>query len=116
MYGLDDSGRKFYLKVKEILLGMEFDKMHEDNAFFYLNKDGRLIAMISSHVDDFKIAADDETGEKIIDKIKEHLTISKVDKDKFRFTGVDFTRTEESITISMEDYAASLTNIDHFRN
>ena len=101
MYGLDDSGRKFYLKVKEILLGMDFDEMHEDNAFFYLNKNGKLIAMISSHVDDFKIAAEENMRETIIDKIKEHLTISKVDKNSFRFTGVDFTRTDESITISI---------------
>ena len=32
MYGVDDSGRKFYLKVKEILKGMNFEEMHEDNA------------------------------------------------------------------------------------
>merc|ERR1712082_127977 len=30
-------------------------------------------------------------------------------------TGVDFVRTNESITISMEDYTKSLTGIDHFR-
>ena len=34
MYGLDDSGRKFYLKVKKILKNMDFDEMHEDNTFF----------------------------------------------------------------------------------
>ena len=116
MYGLDDSGRKFYLKVKEILTEMEFDEMYEDNAFFYLNKDEKLLAMISSHVDDFKIASDEEFGLEIIENIRKHLTISKIEKDEFRFTGVDFKRTEESITMSMEDYAASLTKIDHFRD
>ena len=63
MYGLDDSGRKFYLKVKEILLGMGFEVMHEDNAFFYLRQDGELIAMISCHVDNFKIAASEDFGQ-----------------------------------------------------
>ena len=63
MYGLDDSGRKFYLKVKEILLGMDFDEMHEDNAFFYLNKNGKLITIISSLVDNFKIVAEEQMGE-----------------------------------------------------
>ena len=115
MYGLDDSGRKFYLKVKEILTGLEFDEMYEDNAFFYLNKNGNLLAMISSHVDDFKIAASEEFGNQIIENIKKELTVSKVEKDEFRFTGVDFKRTEDSIVMSMEDYAASLTKIDHFR-
>ena len=69
MYGLDDSGRKFYLKVKEILSQMEFDEMYEDNAFFYLNKNGTLKAMISCYVDDFEIAAEEEFGLEIIEKI-----------------------------------------------
>ena len=115
MYGLDDSGRKFYLKVKEILLGMNFAEMNEDNAFFFMRKNGELIAMISSHVDDFKIASTNDFGQQIIDNIAKHLTISKVEKDSFRFTGVDFKRTEESITMSMEAYAASITPIEHFR-
>ena len=81
MYGLDDSGRKFYLKVKEILSKMNFDEMYEDNAFFYLNKKGELIAMISSHIDDFKIAASEEVGLEIIEEIKKHQTISKIKKE-----------------------------------
>ena len=116
MYGLDDSGRKFYLKVKEMLTDMEFDEMYEDNAFFYLHKNGELLAMVSSHVDDFEIAAEEEFGLKIIKNIEKHLTISKIEKDKFRFTGVDIERTRDSIVMSMEDYAASLTKIDHFRD
>ena len=44
------------------------------------------------------------------------LTISKVEKNTFRFTGVDFHRTEEFITVSMEDYAKSIQKIDHFRD
>ena len=89
--------------------------MYEDNVFFYLNKNGNLLAMISSHGDDFKIAADEEFRLEIIERIRKHLTISKVEKNEFRFTGVDFKRTETSVTMSMEDYAPSLTKIDHFR-
>ena len=104
------------MKVKEILTGLELDEMYEDNAFFYLFKDGELLAMVSSHVDDFEIAAAEELGTAIIKKIEEHLTISKIEKDRFRFTGVDIERTDDCITMSMDDYAASLTKIDHFRD
>ena len=103
MYGLHDSGRKFCLKVKEILTEMEFDEMYEDNAFFYLNRNGNLLAMISSHVDDFKIVADEEFGLEIIKNIGKNLKISKIEKDEFRFTGDDFNRTKDSITMSIED-------------
>ena len=71
---------------------------------------------VMSHVDDFKITADEVFGPEIIENIQKHLKISKVEKDIFRFIGVDFKRTDESITMSMEDYAASLTKIDHFRD
>ena len=89
--------------------------MNEDNAFFYIHQSGHLVAMISCHVDDFKIASDETHGPKIIDTISKTLKISKIYKDKFWFTGVDFSRTDKSITISIEDYAESLTKIDHFR-
>ena len=82
--------------------------MYEDNAFFYLNKNGTLKAMISSHVDDFEIAAEEEFGLEIIEKIRKHLMISKIEKNEFRFTGVNIKRTDDSIVMSMEDYAASL--------
>ena len=95
---------------------MEFDEMYEDNAFFYLNKNGTLKAMISCHVDDFEIAAEEEFGLEIIEKIRKHLMISKIEKNEFRFTGVDIKRTDDSIVMSMEDYAASLTKIEYFRN
>ena len=41
--------------------------------------------------------------------------MSKVEKNKFRFTGVDIEKTEEGITISMEDYANSLEFIKEIR-
>ena len=115
MYGLDDSGRKCYLKIKEILTEVKFEEMNEDNALFYIHQSSHLVAMISCHVDNFKIVSSEEYSPKIIDTISKSLTISKIDKDSFRFTGVDFTRTNDSITISMEDYTNSQTKIDHFR-
>ena len=56
-----------------------------------------------------------ELGE-IIKNIEKHLTISKIEKDKFRFTGVDIERKDDCIIMSMDDYAASLTKTAHFRD
>ena len=85
MYGLDDSERKFYLKIKEILKNMEFNEMIKDSAFFYMRKAGNLVAMISCHVNDFKIASADDFGETKIKNIAEHLTISKIRKNASRY-------------------------------
>merc|ERR1719228_2215901 len=47
--------------------------------------------------------------------LKKELSVSKVEKNKFRFTGVDIEKTEEGITISMDDYANSLEFITEIR-
>ena len=48
--------------------------------------------------------------------LKSKLSVSKVEKDKFRFTGVDIEKTKDGITISMEDYAKSLEFVDEIRD
>ena len=52
----------------------------------------------------------------MIEKIKKLMTVSKVEKSKFRFTGVDVEKTENGIAVSMEDYANSIEEIKDFRN
>ena len=78
-----------------------------DEAFYYKYKDGKLEGMILSHVDDFNMAGTEEVIEKIRSMLKSKLLVSKVEKNKFRFTGVDIEKTKVGITISMEDYANS---------
>ena len=40
IYGLDDSSRKFYLKVKKLFLKHGMKIMPADNAYLYLRKEG----------------------------------------------------------------------------
>ena len=47
--------------------------------------------------------------------LKSKLSVSKVEKNKFRFTGVDIEKTKVGITISIEDYANSLELIEEIR-
>ena len=49
----------------------------------------------------------------ITSKIEESLTVSKKEKDSFRFTGIDVLKTDQGITISMNDYANSLENMNN---
>ena len=43
------------------------------------------------------------------------MTISKVEEDKFRYTGLDVNIIPDGIEISMEEYAKSLQNITEIR-
>ena len=71
--------------------------------------------MILSHVDDFNMAGTEEFIEEIKSMLKLKLLVSKVEKNKFRFTGVDIEKTKVGVTISMEDYANSLELVDKIR-
>ena len=83
-----------------------------DEAFYYLHRDGDLIGGVITHVDDFTIAGTDDFIKEILKAIEDELTISKVEKDNFRYTGQDISTAEDgSIVIKMQDYVDSLEDI-----
>ena len=89
LYGLDDASRKFYLKVKETLQKLKLKTLPGDDAVYYEHKNGKLMGIILSHVDDFTIAGTREFVNRIVSGIKRKFTVSKVEEDNFRFTGLD---------------------------
>ena len=86
IYGLADASRKFWLRVKGILINMGLKVMDGDEAFYYLHKDGQLEGAVITHVDDFNLAGTDKFVAKVIKEVEAQLTVSKIEKDKFRFT------------------------------
>ena len=115
LYGLKDASRKFWLKVREIFKKEELKIVKGDEAFYFTHRDNELVGMIMTHVDDFVIAGKEDYLEKIGGKIRTNLMVSKVEKDKFHFTGIDIERTEDGIRMSMEDYAGSISEIEEIR-
>merc|ERR1712098_975853 len=47
---------------------------------------------------------------------KKKFTVSKVEENNFRFTGLDVKTNDEQIEISMKDYADSINEIKEIRN
>ena len=68
-----------------------------------------------SHVDDFTIAGDENFVQRIVKGIQERFTVSKIEEDKFRFTGLDVKAENGKIQVSMEDYADSVEEIKEIR-
>ena len=90
--------------------------MEADEAFYYLHRDGDLIGGVITHIDDFTIAGTEDFIKEILKGIEDELTISKVEKDNFRYTGQDISTAEDgSITIEMQDYVDSLEDIKEIR-
>ena len=115
LYGLDDASRKFWIRIKEILEGIQMKTIPGDEAFYYRHGNGKLEGMILTHVDDFQIAGTEKFLKEIRDELKTKLKVSKVERGKFRFTGVDIEKTAKGITISMEDYADSFEKMEEIR-
>ena len=68
-----------------------------------------------THVDDFKVAGTTEFVEEIISVVERELTVSKVEEDVFRYTGLDVKTVADRIEISIEDYSRSLKDITEIR-
>lgn len=115
LYGLDDASRKFWLRIKDIFKQEGLKNVSGDEAFYYKYDGNNLVGMVITHVDDFSIAGTKIFANNIIKKVKSVLTVSKVEKNKFRFTGIDIHKSENEIVISMEDYAKSIEEIQDIR-
>ena len=115
LYGLKDASRKFWLRMKEIFRLEGLKTVRGDEAFYYKHDGNVLQGMVLTHVDDFGMAGTDEFLDDLEKKIKKTLNVSKVEKDKFRFTGIDVERSAGRIKLSMEDYADSIEEIGEVR-
>ena len=82
--------------------------MEGDKAIYYLQ--GCLI----THVDDYTLARTPEFKE-VLEMIEIELTISKIERDNFRFTGLDISTVVDGFEIGMADYADSFTEVKEIR-
>ena len=89
--------------------------MDGDEAFYFLHEDSVLKGAVITHVDDFTLAGTEEFINKVLEIISRELTVSKIEKDNFRYTGIDVSTTDDGIEIQMEDYVESLKEIYEIR-
>ena len=101
LYGLDDASRKFWLRVKEVLKTIVLKVMKGDEAFYYLHRDGESIGTVITHVDDFTLAGTEAFINEVLETVSRELTVSKIERDNLRYTGIDVKTIEDGIEIEM---------------
>ena len=67
--------------------------------------------MVSTCVDDFDLAGTKSFLDMVTKRVSTVLDVSKVEDDKFRYTGIDIKKVENGIEISMDEYAESMEEI-----
>ena len=66
-------------------------------------------------VDDFTLAGTQDFIDEVLKTIEEELIVSKVNRDSFRYIGIDVEAIEDGIEIKMEDYVDSLEDVKEIR-
>ena len=62
---------------------------------------------VITHVDNFTLAGTEDFIKEVLETISRELTISKIERDNFRYTGIDVKTVEDGIEIEMQDYVDS---------
>ena len=87
--GLVDASRKWYNKVKSVLLSRNLKMSRGDPSIFYYYKDDKLAGITAIHVDDFLWDGDLLFSNNIISAFCKVFTIGKTSKNTFRYLGLD---------------------------
>ena len=89
--------------------------MEGDEAFYYLHRNGELIGTVITHVDDFTLAGTEAFVNEVIETVSQQLTVSKIERDNFLYTGIDVKTLDDGIEIEMKDYVDSLEEVKEIR-
>ena len=115
-YGLYDAGRNWFLAVEKALIELGCSKVTGDDALFVFHNNSGLQGLACFHVDDISLAGSLEFEDKVIQKLLQKFTFGKMEKHKFRFTGLDIEENDKSICINQNQYCESLCEMTIINN
>ena len=81
--------------------------MEGDEAFYYFHIDRELIGTVITNVDDFKLAGTEAFINEVLETVSRELIVPKIERDNFRYKGIDVKTIEDGIEVEMKDYVDS---------
>ena len=108
LYGLNDAARQFYKSVEEELKAIGFVQCSVDPALFFLNKDGQLIGIIGTHIDDFIHCGKEGFDEEVMNRLRKRFTPGKLEEGSFTYVGFEIEQHPEGILMSQDNYIEEL--------
>ena len=87
MYGLDDSGLKWYQTVDSKLRKLGCNRLHTDLAVFYYIHEGKLKGIAAWHVDDMITTGEQVFYTNIVKPLMDELTFRSTSEGSYRCLG-----------------------------
>ena len=111
VYGIDDSSRYWYFRLKEelIKLGCKCSKL--DPAVFTLHQSSELQGILIIHVDDILWSGNEILKLQVIEDIRRTFKISSESSSAFTYIGLELTHDQSGIYLSQDCYISELEEI-----
>ena len=115
VYGLADSGRLWYQRLREEILRLGCTELTGDGAAFLMHKNGELVGIIGAHVDDLIYGGTSEFEEQVMAPLMKTFNISKTDYETFVFCGMTLRQnSDKSITVSQREYSQTIEDLPDY--
>ena len=111
-FGLKDAPRLWALALKRVLSKLHLTPLNADTQLFAKHVKGRLVALLSVHVDDLKITGLESERKVLVQGLEKEFDALKLDLDNFEHLGLRHTlEPDGSRTVSQQHYVAELKPI-----
>ena len=104
VYGMNDAGRKWFLKVEEVLKSLKCQKSSLDHCLFYYRVNNKLEGILLLWVDDIFHAGSDIFRDDVMKKVAREFLIGRTEEETFKYIGLGIETTAEGITLDQIDY------------
>jgi len=98
IYGTKDAGRGLWRRIRRILLKHGFTENMILSALYAFSKDGIILVLLGTHVDDILWACEPEV-EELMNSIYKELILGKQEEWSFRFCGIEICQNKETYSI-----------------
>ena len=103
-YGLDDSGRKWYLTLVEFLEERRMVRLDTDQAYFYLIVNDQLHGIVTLHVDDLQMCGSELFQLAVVEPLKAKFKFGTFETRNFRYLGWKITQSEHGVLIDQTEF------------
>ena len=109
VYGMNDAGRRWFLKVESALLRLGCEKSKYDHCLFVFRVNGSLAGIILLWVDDIFYAGILEFEEKVMEQIAKEFMIGRTEEETFQYVGLNISTIQDGITLDQINYIEERT-------